>query len=155
MPRITVYVPDDLKASMDKAGDDLNWSAIAQHAIRAAISIHHLQRNPSDMTNVIERLRASKQDAEEASTASGRDCGATWARTTAEYGELNRIWDGVAASDVDLNGLQRLIDPRDEMGRHDWEAFWERHGDGDINDAFANGFASGAADLFAEVKDQI
>jgi hypothetical protein len=37
MPRVTVYVDDNLKARMDDAGKDLNWSAIAQRAFSGAI----------------------------------------------------------------------------------------------------------------------
>ena len=157
MPRITVYVPDDLKARMDGAGDDLNWSAITQRAIREAIATHDLKRDPTDMTSVIERLRVSKQRAEEANTASGKECGATWAKNTAEYDELSRVWAAASVinTGIDLAYLQRLIDPGDEMGYQDWQDFWANHGDGDPNDAFAQGFAEGAHDVFEEVRNQL
>jgi hypothetical protein len=38
LPRITVYVPDDLKAQMDKAGGDINWSALMQRAVENVLS---------------------------------------------------------------------------------------------------------------------
>lgn len=155
MPRITVYVPDDLKAQMDEVGDDLNWSAITQRAIRDEIVTHAIKRRPTDMTNVIERLRASKQRLAQNETASGKECGATWAKTTAEYDELSRIATAEAISDIGLDDLCRLLDPDDEMDAADWEEFWERHGDGRPTDAFAEGFAEGAAEVFHEVADQI
>ena len=156
MPRITVYVPDDLKARMDGAGDNLNWSAITQHAIRKAIATQTLSRNPTDMTNVLERLRASKQRGEEGSAASGRRCGAEWARRFAEYKELRRVWiavrDGI---DINLDRLQRLIDLDQEMDHHDWQSLRERCGEDRPDDAFAAGFAGAAHDVFEEVKDQL
>jgi hypothetical protein len=47
LPRITVYVPDDLKAQMDKASGDINWSAIMQRAVEDALSpgtVRHKRR---------------------------------------------------------------------------------------------------------------
>lgn len=156
MARITIYVPDDLKSQMDAAGDDLNWSAITQRAFREAIATQNLKRNPTDMNNVIERLRASKQRVEEGSLASGRECGVTWAKTEAEYDELKRVADLSSANqDMSLNGLQRTIDPEDTLAREDWEGFWTRNGDGSPNDAFAEGFCMGAQEVFDEVKDKL
>lgn len=37
MARMTVYIPDELKARMDEAGPDSNWSEIAQRAFEASI----------------------------------------------------------------------------------------------------------------------
>lgn len=155
MPRITLYVPDELKARMDEAGDGLNWSAVTQRAIREAIAINQVKRNPDNMTNVIERLRASKERLENANAASGKDCGATWAKSAAEYDELSRISEAVSIDSIGLDDLKRLIDPEHHMDAHDWKAFWEKHGDGQPDDAFAQGFAEGAAAVFDEVADQI
>ncbi len=38
MARMTIYIPDDLKARMDEAGENTNWSEIAQKAFEAAVS---------------------------------------------------------------------------------------------------------------------
>lgn len=37
MARISIYVPDDLKALMDAAGDTINWSEVARPAFEAAL----------------------------------------------------------------------------------------------------------------------
>jgi ribosomal protein L19E len=76
----------------EEAGDDLNWSAITQRALRDAITAQTLKGNPTDMTSVIERLRASKQRWNEASEQRGKACGAKWAREAAEYEELGEVW---------------------------------------------------------------
>jgi hypothetical protein len=157
MPRITLYVPDDLKARMDQSGDDLNWSAITQRAIRGAIITLTLKRNPTDMNAVIERLRASKQLADEANNLSGKECGAAWARETAEYDQLHRVWGALlAAAEIDVSSLHRLIDPENELDRAEWQEFWECHAGGaTLTDAFAAGFAEGANEVFEEVKDKL
>src|SRR4051812_27989218 len=43
MARVSIYVSDELKAEMDKAGDAINWSQIARPAFMAALMAqpHH------------------------------------------------------------------------------------------------------------------
>src|ERR1700756_4787201 len=88
MPKVNLYVPDDLKARMDDTGEAVNWSAVAQRAFREAISTHQIRKDRSDMEPVIERLRASKERYEERQLAAGKDVGAKWAKTEAEYFQL-------------------------------------------------------------------
>jgi hypothetical protein len=156
MPRITVYVPDDLKARMDDASDNLNWSAVAQRAFGEAIATHELKKDSADMTAVTERLRASKERAEEANFDRGKEHGATWARTEAEYEELQRVWGAINdGGEFDLADLQRLIDPEGEMDRSDWQEFWKERGALRPTDDFAHGFAEGAFHVFQEVQDEL
>jgi len=158
MPRITVYVPDDLKTRMEEAGDDLNWSAITQRAIQAAIATQTLKRNPTDMNSVIERLRASKRQSDEASHQRGKECGAKWAKEAAEYDELRNVWE-IYGPKEEWDWVQELgmaVDPG-TTGWEDsgWEDFRQRHCGGEMNDAFAHGFVEGAHGVFEEVKDQL
>lgn len=163
MPRVTLYVPDDLKTRMDDAGEAVNWSAVAQRAFREAVATHFIKKDASNMTDVVDRLRASKQRIEAAAYASGQDCGRTWAKESAEYDELHRVADFDQALDLglddldeaDLDTLKGLIDPESNMDRHDWESFFEQHGDGKPSDAFARGFISGAGDIYSEVADKL
>src|SRR5438046_2935773 len=113
MPRVTLYVPDDLKTRMDVAGEAVNWSAVAQRAFREAVATQFIRKDSTDMTSVVDRLRASKERIEVAAVASGRECGRTWAQETAEYDELNRIaeWRAVSIADGDRLTLQELVDP--------------------------------------------
>jgi hypothetical protein len=156
MPRVTIYVPDDLKAGIDAAGEAINWSAVAQLAFREAIISHRLRKDPSNMTNVIERLRLSKQRSTEANIASGKECGTKWAELHAEYEELERIHTfALEGAEADQATLHRLIDFEDEMNYHDWEDFWRDHGDGKQGDGFAEGFVEGASEVFKEVSGQL
>ena len=91
MPKISIYVPDEMKARMDEAGDRANWSAIAQRAF--GVELNHLQsvKEIGSMTDVIERLRASKENSAQASIVDGRVAGRDWAKRAAEYDELKRV----------------------------------------------------------------
>ena len=155
MPRITIYVPDELKSRMDDV-DRINWSNVAQDAIRQAIATHSIFKEPENMDNVIERLRLSKERFNSTKTKDGKDCGASWARGTAQYEDLLRISDAVHEGlDIDIGTLQRLIDPQDEMDSNDWKAFWEENAGNDVSDAFVKGFAEGATAVFDKVADKL
>ena len=143
---------------MDEAGEAVNWSAVAKRAFIEAVATHFIRKDTSDMTSVVERLRASKERVEAASFASGQDCGRTWAKEAAEYDELQRIAayeESTRPRLNDLLSLQNLLDPDDQMDWRDWKSFWEQHGDGKPNDAFAQGFIDGAAEIYNEVADKL
>src|SRR5690349_21581725 len=88
MPKVNLYVSDDLKARMDDAGEAVNWSAVAQRAFREAIATHHIRKGGSGTDQVVERLRASKERYEDRQLAYGKRVGAKWAKTEAEYYEI-------------------------------------------------------------------
>ncbi|WP_439816553.1 hypothetical protein [Zavarzinia sp. CC-PAN008] len=144
---------------MDDVGEAANWSAIAQRAFRETVLTLATRKDPN-MTNVIERLRASKARATTEAFEAGQACGRRWAETTAEFEELEAFepyseieweWEG------GLETLQKLIDPDGDMHASEWRDFWEKHGNGrsEPNDAFANGFMAGAGALFVEVADEL
>src|SRR5947209_133679 len=91
MPRVTLYVSDDLKALMDEVGEAENWSAVAQGAFREAVAVHAIKKEPDNMDHVIERLRASKERATQNSFNSGKVSGKNWAMERAEWEELKRV----------------------------------------------------------------
>jgi len=156
MPRVTLYVPDDLKARMDEAGADVNWSAVAQRAFMEAVLTHAVRKDDSDMTSVVERLRASKERVEAAELEFGQRCGKKWAKETAEYDELVRIAKfHQTNAEANLATLQQLIDPGGEKTIFEWVDFWRDHGDQEPSDTFASGFIEGAAEIYAEVADQL
>lgn len=98
MPKMSIYVPDEMKARIDEAGDRANWSGIAQRAF--GIELNHLEsiKEIGSMTDVIERLRASKEKYVEHSLEDGRESGRVWAMRVGEYGEIKRV----AALNADL-----------------------------------------------------
>ena len=176
MPKINIYVPDEMKARMDGAETTANWSAIAQRAFES--ELNHLERikEVKSMSDVIERLRGSKQNKAEELQKQGRERGVDWAKHSAEYDELRR------ASQTDTNELDQAIivgDPdeayRDWVARHilagsEWDAYgwderWELTAnlfgvDEDmlvavVTTEFIEGFLEGAADVWDQVKGEI
>ena len=158
MARINVSVPDELKTRMDEVGEAANWSAIAQRAFSEAVATHLIRKDDTDMESVVERLRASKYRLEEGAVEAGKEAGRTWAKERAEYDELDRLAT-LNENHSDIVGvvvLQNYIDPEEDLDEHQWARFWEENfGRGRPNDAFARGFAEGAASVFQEVADQI
>ena len=90
MPKITVYVPDEMKARMDKAEKSANWSALAQRAFES--ELNHIERvkEVGSMSDVIERLQASKAAIAKGQEEQGRQSGVEWAKRWAEYDQLKR-----------------------------------------------------------------
>lgn len=91
MPRMNIYVPDELKARMDEAGQSANWSAVAQRAFEVELNQLESIKEVSSMPEVIDRLRASKEKYEHDAVAEARPNGITWARNNAAFNELRQI----------------------------------------------------------------
>ena len=90
MARMSIYVSDELKARMDER--ETNWSAVAQDAFWLEInSTSTPATGNSDMTAVIERLRASKEKKEQEERPDWVDAGRKWAMNVADYDQLERI----------------------------------------------------------------
>ena len=159
MPKVNLYVPEDLKARMDDTGEAVNWSAVAQRAFREAISTHHIQQDRSGMEHVIERLRASKERYEDRELATGKEVGSKWAKTKAEYFELVAVASfdpDTHDGELDCDTLQRQIDPDGETDPREWADFWETYyGRGRPSDAFIRGFIEGATEVYDAIAEQL
>ena len=90
MPKISIYVPDEMKARMD-AADALNWSAIAQRVFALELGHFEAKKEVATMDDVTKRLQASKNKFAETEIANGRKAGLEWAKQEAEYDELRTI----------------------------------------------------------------
>jgi hypothetical protein len=85
MPKVTIYLPDDLAEGVREA--DLNVSQVAQGALRAALR----RRNPvteEELPAVVERLRESEDDEVRESRDKWRRWGVEWAKQRATVPEL-------------------------------------------------------------------
>ena len=87
--RISIYVSDDLKASMD-ALTAINWSSVAQRAFEQELRLHP-QWTEYEMNAVIERLRASKKMQVDNLISDGFEAGKGWAERDAGYLTLKNI----------------------------------------------------------------
>ncbi len=173
MPKISIYVPDEMKVRMDAAESRANWSAHAQRAF--SIELDHLEAitEIKSMTDVIERLRASKQKLAQASIADGRIAGREWAMQSAEYDELKRV----AALNADLLleiyqepdiaartiVIQAIVDDRDEarsiLSRDsdtgDLFSIDQDMVDATLTQEWLAGFVEGVQAVLVEIADKI
>lgn len=171
MPSMNIYIPDSMKARMDAAGERANWSAVAQRAF--AVELDHLEsiKEIGSMTDVIERLKASKNAFLAQQLADGRASGTDWAKRHATWVELKRL----AEADLDT-----YLDVEKEGAEAAWlaAACVFRYATGDLScqpdrenladfyyideeavDAitveFMSGFVEGARDVWEEVADKL
>jgi hypothetical protein len=180
MPRMTVYIPDDLKARMEKTRDEINWSQLACAAFERKLGDIASGKARKNMDDVIERLRASKQSPGTGRFKAGFEVGQDWARDTAEASELENLerfhdltanrtkyektWIGIfdLSIDHDYDSLPEAlfyhIRPSDDDDSSEAEAFWEKLGGNDWQDlpgSWFRGFCEGALDIWRQVKDKL
>jgi hypothetical protein len=156
MARLNLYIPDDLKARMDAVGDAINWSEVTRPAIKAALAAHEHEKE-STMSTAIERLRASKQQAQANDKIEGHKEGRAWAADYAEYAELKRV------SAIDLT----LDDSGDAAFKTLWKTLYPElsasevrescFGDADaaLSDDYVRAFINGAQEFYAEVRSEL
>lgn len=75
---------------MDEATDRSNWSSVAQEAFEAELNRLIALKDAKTMDEVVERLRASKQEYARGEYNEGWECGVKWAKEVAEYPEIRR-----------------------------------------------------------------
>jgi hypothetical protein len=158
MARVNVYIPDELKARMDRAGN-LNWSATAQRAFEVEVHLKEVMMTTED--SVVARLRASKMRQDEVEMAAGRKAGQRWAREWAEYGELERVatYDDHMGEDpaVLLACLIFDVPSPGDLYQSDVQELWDRlRGRRDEPpSAWIEGFVEGATEVWGEVAEKI
>lgn len=173
MPKITIYVPDDLKTAMDGVEDQQpNWSSLAQEAFRRECDLLvNRKKGAGRMQTAIERLRASKHKVEDAGRVAGIKAGRAWATESAEYDELERA--AAFHASVSEHGVGQWnapfgaggwfyaaiatddADERPEYG--DVDAFWEQitGTPREPAEVYVLAFAEGAAEVWDEVSDKL
>ncbi len=161
MPKITIYVPDDLKAKMDAAEKyEPNWSALAQEAFQLECGrITNRKRSKGKMDQVIERLRKSKENVANTDKVSGHAAGRDWAMKRAQYDELARV------AALEMSGYPEhgwawpvllVIAGDEDAARNEYEEFWKNEaGNDEPSDDFVLAFAQGAEEVFNEVDDKL
>jgi hypothetical protein len=163
MPKVTVYVPEDLKARMDSHGDAVNWSHAAQHAFERAVAEREARMQPEVTDMMVARLRLSKQAYEEQQREEGRGSGRDWAIKTADYGELERLDHAFGGEGTDWAAVtaREVVEvvTADHVTWNSVSEWWEENagveGNIKVTDAYAAGFVEGALEAFGEVKDRL
>jgi hypothetical protein len=144
---------------MNKAGDGLNWSQVAQDAFSTAVLRHNATREDiSTMQDLVERLKASKVLGENQIRDRGIAFGNEWAMTSATYSELvalDQFSDRLDGAPDPIALVECLLgedEPSRDAIANAWEALL---GGPEPSPALAEGFMQGALATFAEVKDKI
>ena len=148
MAKINLSIPGELKEQMDQL-PGRQWSQIATRAFENAVKMQILKG--TDMSEAIERLRASKQEVAEEDRAEGTKFGKTWAMEEANGMEPR----AVVALDKNAQTIDGLYHVLEEFG-FDWEyvlSLFEREKGGrPISDEEGPGSSAAGAKL---VKDEV
>jgi hypothetical protein len=175
--RTTISIPLDLKRRMDEV-EGVNWSAVATRAFEEKLAEIATKKERKSMTDVVQRLRASKVRAQGKVYQEGYTAGRRWASEIAAAAELERMaekrdelykagpneWDRWFKSDApgyDL--LQAIAEKRikDNAGpfMQHYELFWGQIiGIDDRTRGlpdYVRGFAEGALEVWDAVRDEL
>jgi hypothetical protein len=162
---------------MEKVASELNWSALACRAFEKALGEIATNKEEKNMADVIERLRATRNEAADEAYQTGIEAGQEWAKDTAEVKELRNLerlrdklqndWASYfgSAGSPPYSTCHRLafaIQPEHDRDREMADEFWScavgDDGETEANiqdDSFLRGFADGALDIWKNVKDKI
>jgi hypothetical protein len=165
MAKLSVYVPDALRERMDAVGE-VNWSKVAATAFEKEVL--KLERSRA-MGDVIERLRASRNNVDFEERQAGAAEGREWAERRAEYDELQRLaeilqseWDFEDAPGGAFSASEHLACAISgvDTDRRTAGDFWEHVGHGYDNPpygrpAYLRAFAEAAVEVFEQVRDQL
>lgn len=183
MTRMSISISEALKERMDRLEGLINWSGVARHAIERAVADAEKGRSQQEkmkMEQVVERLRATKEETSSEQRQEGDACGRWWAEHHAKAVELERLasyhdsagysWEAGLVGEHSAYGPNEHFhmivanintpEDRDNWSRSDAADFWdEAIGDEErekSNDAdFVIGFAIGALAVWEEVADQL
>lgn len=157
MARVSIYVPDELKARMDEAGDSVNWSEVARPAFTAALAAFN-HRKGQNMESAIERLRASKELSEKQDQDIGKAEGRMVAKDLLDYDNLVAL-SKVNFDQVDEDNayalLKGALDPNNEESPREFNEMYFTNDGAEVSGAFALGFIEGAQEFFDEIKDKL
>lgn len=153
MPKVTIYVPEELLSAVRAAG--VSMSPICQRALdREVHRVQAIKTATVDIERVAERLR--KTIAEEAASdyRQAFEMGAEWARSTATFSELRSVVEE-AFRQAGLDGPGRFL--AKVQGVHDYLDDIEMEEGGGYSlrlgsEEFARGFVDGARAVYREVQ---
>lgn len=177
--RTTISVAADLKRRMDKVKEPVNWSALACRAFEQKLGEIAAKKEKKTMDDVIQRLRASRQQFDDRDYSKGLEAGKEWAKSDAEAVELQRLaklretidadardswqdWFETGGSRSAWGAWERfvfLIRPETDGDRSACGEFWEEVLGDDVHmaggAAWLRGFADGALEIWWEVERQL
>lgn len=148
MPKINVYVPDDLAEQVRACG--VQVSSICQAALRDEVARSEASAAvTSDMQAVVERLRGTRIESDVQDHDLGRDHGVEWAREYANWNELVNI-----AEHCEQDWPAESI-PHELPTVTDWIRDHEHVPVPKEVEPYYEGFADGAREVYEAVKAEI
>ena len=154
MPKISVYIPDELKARMDKH-ENINWSAIAQRAFEKEIRLNDMTLPDDDrLKRAISRLRESKEEYQAQNAVRGTAHGIEWAVDKASFEDLSMV-TSIDPTDSRHNLAVAVCSATNDGG------FWNENKPDHLNyneypdDEYVTCFIEGACSIWNEIKDKI
>lgn len=175
MPKMTIYVPDELEEAMSKVSfidKTMSWSSLAQEAFsREVTRFNDRMKVAPKMRDAVDRLRRSKERTQSTAKAAGDVAGRRWATERAEYAELVRlrrysnrqktnppaqpstigkVWPVYEA----ITGYDHINYPPNAYDPDECVDFWSTWAD-DATDDFVDAFVNGAVEVFNEIEQQL
>jgi post-segregation antitoxin (ccd killing protein) len=149
MPKVNIYLPDDLADEARTA--KLSLSSICQRAIRDELDmVKAKDASTGHLEAVAARLRSTIDEEDTQKRAEGHEDGVTWAREWATARELEEIagpWDGTMVFDGDhtLVGF---------MSAKNGQNYVEIRIDNDdpATNSYWDGFSDGATEVYEAVQ---
>ena len=117
------------------------------------------------MSEIVERLKKSKEQSEKKDHHRGLESGRKWAESEAEWQDLERLADAYGDQDFDgsfygersgADYFFSVLNPDDLMGAADGRAFWANNaGTFNPSSSLVLGFWEGAVKVFEEVSPEV
>jgi predicted CopG family antitoxin len=163
--KITISVPDDLYAKMDKWKKSFNFSGVFQDAIRERIQrkedFQKRLESGFDREATIRRLRREKLELEGDYFSMGKEAGIEWAKS-AHYGDLQFAlgWDPNPGEDprrLGRKGMEHLEEYFSDMIENDELMAFEdnRHLTNQYLERFLKGWKEGVEVFWNDIKDLV
>jgi len=153
MPKLTIYVPDELLAAVREA--ELSISPICQRALQREVQrVQAMRTATADIERVVERLRNTIAEEAVNDYQQAFEMGADWARSTATLSELRSVVEdafGQTGPDGPGKFLSRLPGVQDHLANIETDA-GGKYSLRLSSREFARGFVDGAKTVYGEVK---
>lgn len=175
--RMTISVPHELKARMEAVEEPISWSAVACKAFENELASHIKKRGAKDMSDVVNRLRASKRAAEGRGYQEGYGAGERWAKDDAEAVALERLeyfretcnshggsfeawfnlqpWGGWSHAEMLAGAILAGVDEGVNLDIDEVRAAADRMFPATASAAWLRGFVDGSLDVWEAVKDAL
>jgi hypothetical protein len=159
--RVNLSVSPDLKGRMDAVSRShaVNWSGMVHPVFEAEVTV--LERSRRDPTAAVERLRASKAQAERQQHIQGRIDGREWVEDDAEYETLKRLKKNApgyrSTGNRSWEQLRRAVDPFGEFTDDQASAHVFGEGNEDYRDRpyYVSAFLVGALETWSELEPEV